>query len=239
MRERLDRAVMMLAQWQRAPTRRRTVGADKAYDDPQFVGLMREVHMTPHVTQNLSRPGGDAIIRARRATTVRDESACAPPDRTGIRVAEDDRLDAEGEAPGAAQGGLAVRVRERGLQFRSVAEAAAAAGLTGAPRPRGQRRGLPIGTSAPRWPVSPSRPPSLRRQISAQHSGSSAASFTMERLVNGHSTTCPNRYLSVNHRAGDNTTLIDALSPRMTNGPTVPRPACAGLHPRRRREQCS
>jgi transposase len=59
--EREGATVMMLDQWQRAPARRRTLGADKAYDDPQFVGLMRELHVTPHVTQNLRRPGGSAI----------------------------------------------------------------------------------------------------------------------------------------------------------------------------------
>ena len=59
--EREGATVMMLDQWQRAPERRRTLGADKAYDDPQFVGLMRELHVTPHVTQNLRRPGGSAI----------------------------------------------------------------------------------------------------------------------------------------------------------------------------------
>jgi len=48
-------------QWQRAPGRRRTVGADKAYDDAQLVELLRELNVTPHVTQNLARPGGSAI----------------------------------------------------------------------------------------------------------------------------------------------------------------------------------
>jgi len=52
---------MLHDQWQRAPERRRTVGADKAYDDAQFVELAREIHVTPHVTQNLARPGGSAI----------------------------------------------------------------------------------------------------------------------------------------------------------------------------------
>jgi transposase len=52
---------MLHDQWQRAPGRRRTVGADKAYDDAQFVELLREIHVTPHVTQNLARPGGSAI----------------------------------------------------------------------------------------------------------------------------------------------------------------------------------
>ena len=52
---------MMHGQWQRAPGRRRTLGADKAYDDAQLVDLLREVAVTPHVTQNLARPGGSAI----------------------------------------------------------------------------------------------------------------------------------------------------------------------------------
>jgi Transposase DDE domain len=52
---------MVGAQWERTPGRRRTVGADKAYDVGDFVELMRELHTTPHVTQNLRRPGGSAI----------------------------------------------------------------------------------------------------------------------------------------------------------------------------------
>src|SRR5512134_610698 len=45
----------------RAPWRRRTVGADKAYDVRAFVGLSRELGATPHVTQNLTRRGGSAL----------------------------------------------------------------------------------------------------------------------------------------------------------------------------------
>lgn len=41
--------------------RRRTVGADKAYDTRGFVASVRELNVTPHVTQNLSRRGGSAI----------------------------------------------------------------------------------------------------------------------------------------------------------------------------------
>ena len=52
---------MVGAQWERAPGRRRTVGADKAYDVRDFVGLMRELNTTPHVTQNVTRSGGSAI----------------------------------------------------------------------------------------------------------------------------------------------------------------------------------
>ena len=41
--------------------RRRTVGADKAYDTRDFVATVRELGVTPHVTQNLTRRGGSAI----------------------------------------------------------------------------------------------------------------------------------------------------------------------------------
>jgi transposase len=53
--------LMLHAQWKRAPGRRRTVGADKGYDVREFVDLARELGTTPHVTQNLARPGGSAI----------------------------------------------------------------------------------------------------------------------------------------------------------------------------------
>jgi transposase len=59
--EREAATLMVAAQCERAPGRRRTVGADKAYDAGDFVGLMRELHTTPHVTQNTARPGGSAI----------------------------------------------------------------------------------------------------------------------------------------------------------------------------------
>jgi transposase len=59
--EREAATLMMHHQWQRASWRRRTLGADKGYDDAQFVELMRELDVTPHVTQNLARPGGSAI----------------------------------------------------------------------------------------------------------------------------------------------------------------------------------
>jgi hypothetical protein len=59
--EREAATLMVHEQWQRAPWRQRTVGADKAYDTSDFVDLMRELNTTPHVTQNLARPGGSAI----------------------------------------------------------------------------------------------------------------------------------------------------------------------------------
>jgi transposase len=57
-----DAAMLLLhAQWKRAPGRRRTVGGDKHYDVRAFVDVTRELGTTPHITQNLARPGGSAI----------------------------------------------------------------------------------------------------------------------------------------------------------------------------------
>ena len=53
--------LMLDAQWQRAPRRRRAVGADKAYDVHEFMGLTRELGTTPYVAQNPWRRGASAI----------------------------------------------------------------------------------------------------------------------------------------------------------------------------------
>jgi transposase len=42
-------------------TERVTVAADKGYDTRDFVAVMRELNVTPHVSQNEKRPGGSAI----------------------------------------------------------------------------------------------------------------------------------------------------------------------------------
>ena len=52
---------MLHAQWKRAPWRRRTVAADKAYDVREFIDIMRELGCTPHITQNLKRSGRSTI----------------------------------------------------------------------------------------------------------------------------------------------------------------------------------
>jgi transposase len=59
-----DAAMLMLdAERRRAPWRRRTVGADKGYDTRDFVAVVRDLGVTPHVTQNVTRTGGSAIDR--------------------------------------------------------------------------------------------------------------------------------------------------------------------------------
>ena len=44
-----------------AGTKQVTVGGDKAYDTADFVAECRNLKVTPHVAQNLERPGGSAI----------------------------------------------------------------------------------------------------------------------------------------------------------------------------------
>ena len=54
-----DAALVML---ERLPGDQRvTVGADKAYDTKDFVAECRNIKVTPHVAQNVKRPGGSAI----------------------------------------------------------------------------------------------------------------------------------------------------------------------------------
>jgi len=59
--ERVAATLMLRRQGRHAPGRRRTVGADKGYDVAGFVAQLRDLHVTPHVTQNLARRGGSAI----------------------------------------------------------------------------------------------------------------------------------------------------------------------------------
>ena len=54
-----DAALVMLEQI--PGTRQVTVGGDKAYDTAEFVAECRNLKVTPHVAQNLERPGGSAI----------------------------------------------------------------------------------------------------------------------------------------------------------------------------------
>src|ERR1700738_1357016 len=49
-----DAALLLLNDLQKGRGRRITVGADKAYDTKDFVSTVRELRVTPHVTQNTS-----------------------------------------------------------------------------------------------------------------------------------------------------------------------------------------
>jgi transposase len=129
--EREAATLMMLKQWKQAPGRRRTLGADKGYDTLDFVDLMRELNVTPHVTQNLTRPGGKRDRWPHHPTRrVRDEPTRAAADRTSVRLAENHRLDPEGETAWPRQRRLAAGVRKCGVQLDSPAQAAADTGMT-------------------------------------------------------------------------------------------------------------
>src|ERR1700690_1432339 len=54
-----DAALLMLEQI--TGTKQVTVGGDKGYDTADFVAECRNLNVTPHVAQNLERPGGSAI----------------------------------------------------------------------------------------------------------------------------------------------------------------------------------
>ena len=54
-----DAALVMLEQI--PGTKQVTVGGDKGYDTADFVAECRNLRVTPHVAQNLERPGGSAI----------------------------------------------------------------------------------------------------------------------------------------------------------------------------------
>jgi transposase len=56
-----EREAAMLMAERIEGTERVTVAADKGYDTRDFVAVMRELNVTPHVSQNEKRPGGSAI----------------------------------------------------------------------------------------------------------------------------------------------------------------------------------
>jgi transposase len=57
--------ILMYRQYQRRRKRARcgamTLGADKAYDTRDFVNILRQMNVRPHVAQNVKRAGGSAI----------------------------------------------------------------------------------------------------------------------------------------------------------------------------------
>jgi len=55
------RAAVAMADERLAGSSRITLGGDKGYDTRDFVASCRELKVTPHVAQNLGRPGGSAL----------------------------------------------------------------------------------------------------------------------------------------------------------------------------------
>lgn len=55
------RAALAMADERLAGSRRLTLGGDKGYDTRDFVATCRALNITPHVAQNVARPGGSAL----------------------------------------------------------------------------------------------------------------------------------------------------------------------------------
>lgn len=72
-------AAILLMDEHAGDDRRRTLGADKGYDTTDFVAVSRALGYTPHVSQNVKRPGGSAIdARTTRHEAYAISQACRP-----------------------------------------------------------------------------------------------------------------------------------------------------------------
>lgn len=104
-------------------TRQITVGGDKGCDTADFVAECRNLKVTPHVAQNLERPGGSAID-ARTTQHV----GYAISQRKRKRVEEcfgwlkTIALFAEGSASWNLQSGMGLHLRGCGLQLSPYEE---------------------------------------------------------------------------------------------------------------------
>ena len=104
-----DAALVMLEQI--PGTKQVTVGGDKAYDTADFVAECRNLKVTPHVAQNLERPGGSAIdARTNSAPRICHQSEEEEAYRGVLRMAENDRAITEGAASWSLQGGMGLHL---------------------------------------------------------------------------------------------------------------------------------
>src|SRR5438552_10080146 len=108
-----DAALMMLEQI--PGTKQVTVGGDKGYDTADFVAECRNLKVTPHVAQNLERPGGSSIDAR---TTLHAGYAISQRKR----MVEDDRAIAEGSSSRGLQGEMGLHLRGCGLQLSPYEE---------------------------------------------------------------------------------------------------------------------
>jgi hypothetical protein len=79
-----DAALVMLEQI--TGTKQVTAGGDKGYDTADFVAECRNLKVTPHVAQNVERPGGSAIDAR---TTQRAGYAISQKKRSALKNASD------------------------------------------------------------------------------------------------------------------------------------------------------
>ena len=136
---------MLCDQWQRAPWRRRTLGADKGYDLHDVVPMVRGLGTAPHVSQNLIRRGGSAIDGGTTRQVGYAQSQHARPRIEPAFGCLNDRGDPKSEGPRTREGRLPLRARECGQQAAPDPKTDRAASLTtvlcAAPAPRRRRCG--------------------------------------------------------------------------------------------------
>ena len=133
-----DAAMLMLhARWRRDP-RRRTVGADKAYDTHGLVEVLRALDVTPHVAQNLKRRGGSAIdARTTRHAGYAKSLHARPRVEPAFGWLKTIAWIRKVKLRGPREGRLALSLRERRLQSSPARHADGGAGMrTTATRPR-------------------------------------------------------------------------------------------------------
>jgi DDE family transposase len=124
-----DAALVMLEQI--PGTKQVTVGGDKAYDTADFVAECRNLKVTPHVAQNLERPGGSAIdARTTQHPGYAISQRKKETYRRVLRMAEDNRAVPEGSASWNLQGGMGLYLCGRCLQLSPYEESGAASDLS-------------------------------------------------------------------------------------------------------------
>ena len=91
-----------------------TVGGDKGFDTAMFVRECRNMHVTPHVAQNLTRRSSaiDGRTTQRAGSRSPEEKEAH---RRMFRLAENDCVAAQGAASRNLKSGLDVYLRLRGL----------------------------------------------------------------------------------------------------------------------------
>jgi hypothetical protein len=118
-----EAALPMLADKQQGRSRRIAVGADKAYDDQQFVEAVRKLNVTPHVSRNDNGRRSNMDRQDDPARRLRDQPELPLAGGEELRVAEGDRARTAGEGARAAQGRLGLRLQRRGPQLAQAAKA--------------------------------------------------------------------------------------------------------------------
>ena len=97
--------------------RRRTLGADKAYDVTAFVDDLRRRKVTPHVAvqDHLSKTGKRRKTRIDGRATLRRQPAYPQADRGDLRLGQNPKRPGQDQVPGTAAGRCIIHLEPGGL----------------------------------------------------------------------------------------------------------------------------